>query len=261
VRAKVVRGGMGLGDALYVQSVVRHLVDTGLRVKVRTAWPDVFSQLGGAVETAPFARAGVDIVAHYSLRKGLEGTTQFEDCCIQAGIRGPVDLRLDWRPTDLDLVQRLRGAGRPIVCVQLPRVPMGRTDGFGAELLPDCRVIQMAIDALRGRALIVQVGAGQALFEFSGIDVDLANRTSVRQLLDVASVADGFLGYCSFIVPLAESFSKPALIVWSSKGLGSLHQYVRRITPQKVLHRETTKAVVDNWRKVDLMAVIDGFLR
>lgn len=259
---KNIRGGMGLGDALYVQSVVRHLVGKGERLRVRTAWPEVFSQLGPAVATAEFTRANVQILAHYSVRKGIDGTTQFEDCCIAAGIKGPVELRLDWRPTGQELIHRIRSAGRPIVCVQLPRSPMGRKDGFGAELLPDCRVIQAAIDVLRQRALIVQVGSGVPLFEFTGIDIDLANQTSVSQLLDVASVADAFLGYCSFLLPLAESFDKPALLVWSSKGLRSAQTFIRRITPQKVIHKPaTTQAVVDNWPRDRIMGAVDGFLR
>jgi hypothetical protein len=259
---KAIRCGRGLGDSLYLQSVVRHLLATTEdRYRVRSDWPAIFSQLGPRVDVTPFSRA-VDIVAHYSARKGLAGTTQFEDCCAGAGLAGQaVDLRLDWESQDLSLVHDLRRPGRPIVVVQLPRTPMGRTDGFGKELLPDCRVIQRAIDALRDRALIVQVGSGVPLFKLKGIDVDLANRTSVSQLLDAAAVADGFLGYCSFLVPLAESFAKPALLVWSSRGLRAGHPYVRQITPAKVLHRATSVHVVDDWDPARIDEVINAFLR
>jgi hypothetical protein len=71
---------MGLGDALYVQSVVRHLVEKGESLRVCTAWPDVFRQLGPQVSTAPFSRQ-VQILAHYSAKKQKVGTTQFEDVC------------------------------------------------------------------------------------------------------------------------------------------------------------------------------------
>lgn len=253
---KTIRGGMGLGDALYVQAVARHLVAKGQRLQVATAWPDVFRFID--VQTVPFRRSDIDILAHYSRRKNHR-TGQFEDVCIQAGIDGPVELRVDWQTADSDLVRRLRADGRPIVCVQLPRSPMGRSDGFGSELLPDCKVIQRAIDFLGGRALVVQIGAGQALFRFKGIDVDLSNETTVSELLDVASIADGFLGYVSFLVPLAESFSKPALLVWSKRGLKSPTGYIRQITPQKVLHRSTSMHVVDDWRPDDVRAVEERF--
>jgi hypothetical protein len=259
---KAIRSGRGLGDALYLQAVVRHLVKRDRApLKVCCDWPDVFAPLGDMAHVVPFTRAGISVLAHYSARKGIAGSTQFEDCCIAAGIREPVEFRLDWQPKERELIHRLRRAGRPIVCVQLPRAPMGRTDGFGAELLPDCRVIQAAIDALKDRAQIVQVGSGVPLHRFKGIDVDLANQTSVAQLLDVASVADGFLGYCSFLLPLAESFDRPALMVWSSRGLRSGQMFVRRITPEKVIHKATTRAVVDNWPMAQVMERVDAFLR
>lgn len=259
---KTIRCGRGLGDSLYLQSVVRHLIETGThrRMRVRSDYPDVFRPLGERVEVTPFNR-NVDILAHYSARKGRAGTTQFEDCCHAAGIAGPVDLRLDWTVSDEGLTDRLLPSLLPIVLVQLPRSPMGRTDGFGAELLPDCRSIQLAIDVLRDSALIVQVGAGEPLYRFTGIDVDLSNQTTVAQLLDVASVADGFLGYCSFMLPLAESFNKPALMVWSRRGLTAGHPYVRQITPLKVIHKPATTIAVMDDDKDGIRKAAHDFLR
>lgn len=240
---KTIRAGRGLGDSLYLQSVARHLLDHGHdRLEVRSDYPEVFRPLGGRVTVQPFSRVGVDILAHYTSRKGIAGSTQFEDCCRCAGIAGPVDLRLDWQPLEPPLVQ----SEKPVVLVQLPRAPMGRTDGFGAELLPDCRALQHVIDGLSGKALLVQVGSGEPLFRFERIDVDLANKTTVSQLLDLASGAAAFVGYCSFFVPLAESFSKQALFVWSQRGLRTGQLFVRQITPQKVLHKPSSRWLFDD---------------
>lgn len=239
---KSIRGGSGLGDSIYLASVVRHLLGKGEPLLVRSDWPAVFSQL--PVQVEPFTRAGIDVLGHYSSRKHLLGSTQFEDLCACAGITEPVDLRLDWKPSNLALIDRIRSPGKKVVVTMLPRSPMGRSDGFGAELLPNCKVIQTYIDSL-GDATVVQVGAGQPLFAFRGIDVDLANQTTVSDLLDVASQADGFLGYVSFLVSLAESFDKPAMFVWSKRGLRAGSAYVRRITPQKVLHLESSRYVID----------------
>lgn len=249
----VIRGGMGIGDALYVQSVARHLVEKGQKVQVCSAWPEVFSQI--PVQVTPFTRLNVDRVAHYTMRKGKPGTSQFEDCCIQAGIREPVDLRLDWKPMT-DTGEQLK-EGRPIVVVALPRNPMGRTDGFGAEVLPDCRKIQQVIDRLQDWATIVQIGKGEPLFKFRGIDVDLANQTTICEMLDVAAVARAFLGYCSFLVPLAESFKKPGLFVWSRK-IRKAHPFVRQMTPEKVLHSKTSRFMWDD--EVNLDGVLNGLL-
>lgn len=253
-----IRGGMGIGDAIYLAAVVRHLVACGERLEVCTAWPEVFAAYSASIKLSPFRRNPIDVLAHYSRRRNWR-TRQFQDVCIQAGIAEEVELRLDWSITDAALAQRLLAPGLPVVCVQLPRAPMGRTDGVGHELLPDCRRIQEVIDRLRGRVLFVQVGAGRPLFKFSGIDVDLRDETSVSQLIDVASLSSGMLGYVSFIVPLAEALLKPALLVWSKRGLRSSTGFVRQITPQKIMERASSLHVVDNCSGEDLAAAAERF--
>lgn len=259
---KSIRCGRGLGDSIYLQSVVRHLIERdGQPMRVCSDWPDVFSPLGGMVKVVPFTRTGIDILAHYASRKGISGTTQFKDCCLNAQITEPVELRLDWPAPSSPLIDEIKAAGRPVVCVQFPRAPMGRTDGYGAELLPDCRVIQKMIGKLKNTATIVQVGAGTPLFKFRGIDIDLANKTTVRELIDVAAIASGFLGYCSFILAMAESFDTPAIMVWARAGLLSKELYIRQITPQKIIEKPTTRFVVDDCTEQEIIEVLDGFLR
>jgi hypothetical protein len=253
-----IRCGAGLGDAIYLQSVARHLVERGHKVEACCDWPDVFLPLGGKVTVSPFRRKPIDRLAHYSQRRAIAGTTQFEDCCIQAGIREAVDLRLDWQPVNVDLLSRLRASDKPVIVVQMPRAPFGRTDGYGMEFLPNCRRIQDAIERLCGRAFLVQIGNGERQFRFDGIDLDLADRTSVSDVIDVGYAADGFLGYCSFIVPLAESFSKPALLVWSRKGLNSRHDVVRTMKPTKILHRPSSRWVMDDCSDDELTGAVNA---
>lgn len=254
------RSGKGLGDTLYLQSIARHLVLRGGDVEVCTNYPDVFRPLAGRIKVSPFRRERVDLVAHYTSRKTVKGTDQFLDCCSNAGMKEPVDLKLDWAPVNTGLIDRLRRVGRPVVVVQLPRWPMGRADGYGRELLPDCGAIQKAIDLLRAcGAYIVQIGQGEALFEFTGIDFDLSNRTSVADVIDVVSASAGVLGYCSFIVPLAESLAKPALLIWSRAGLKSTTDFIRLITPEKIFHRPSSRAVMDDSSPDELVGAVNAF--
>lgn len=260
-RLTTIRGGRGIGDALYLQSIVRHLTENGRRLQVCTDWPDIFRPLGETVSLQPFRRSDVEMVSHYTTRKTVGGTDQFQDCCINAGVLVAVDLRLDWKTVNPSVLCEIRNPQQlPIVVVQMPREPFGRSDGYGLDLLPDFRRIQDAIEVLSGRALLIQVGAGKPLFKFEGIDLDLSNRTSVCDLLDIASLASGFLGYCSFIVPLAESFSKPALLVWSRRGLQSRNEYIRTITTKKILHRASSRAVVDDCTDTEMVQAVDALL-
>lgn len=256
-----IRSGKGLGDSLYLQSVVRYFVAKGERLRVHSEWPDVFRPLGDAVEVVPFSRDGIRTLAHYTMRKGVTGTTQFQDCCRSAGITEPVELKLDWPQPDTHLTRGLLAHGLPIVLVQLPRAPMGRIDGFGQELLPDCRAIQRAIDRLKGRALLVQVGAGTPLFRFKGLDFDMANSTTIEQLLDLGAISSGVVGYVSFLLPMAESLGKRALLIWSRRGLTSQTPFIRQITPEKVIHRKDLASVVFDALDDDVEGQADAFLR
>lgn len=257
-----IRAGKGLGDALYLQSVVRHLAAGGERFRVLTQYPDVFRPLNGSVELAPFARVATDINAHYTLGKSIKGTTQFEDSCRRAGIKEPVEMRLDWKPTSDETIRQLRyqAAGRPIVLVQMMRQPMLLK--WGGPLLPSGKAMQAAVDRLRGRALLAQVGAGECLHKLDGIDVDLVNRQTVAEMFDVASAADAFLGWCSFFIPLAESLGKRALFVWSARGLRDHNTYIRTITPMKLLHRkDLCTAVMDNEPVGKIQEAADALLQ
>lgn len=256
-----IRSGRGLGDNLYLQSIVRHLVGQGKKLEVCTPWSDLFLPLARKVTLAPFRRNRIDRVAHYIERKSIAGTDQFVDCCISAGIKEPVDLRLDWDVMNAGLVADLQRSGRPIILVQLPRAPMGRSDGYGLGLLPDCRAIQRLIDLIEPHAFVVQIGSGDPLYRFTGIDLDLANRTTVTDLLDAASVASGAIGYCSFLVPLMESFRKPALFVWSRAGLQSNNEFIRAIVPAKILHRSSSRVVMDDCSQPELIEAVDELCR
>lgn len=255
-----IRAGKGLGDALYLQGVVRHLVERGDRLEVVTPWPDVFRPLAGRIMVSPFRRNGIDKVAHYIERKNVPGTDQFVDCCISAGVTERIEFRLDWAPTNEALVGQIKSAGKPVVIVQMPREPMGRSDGFGMDLLPDSRAMQAALDAIGDRAFKVQVGRGDPLFRLEGLDLDLVNGTSPTELIDVAWAADAALGYCSFIAPLAESLRKPLLLVWSTKGSRSSNPFIRSITPSKILHRSTNRAVMDDCSSSQMVEAVDALL-
>jgi hypothetical protein len=115
---------------------------------------------------------------------------------------------------------------------------MDRKDGFGAELKPDYSIIDRLLAQHREQFVTVQIGAGKPLYVYQSIDIDTANKTTISDLLDIACLVDGFVGYCSFMIPLAESLGKPFFALWAAKGLKSHTSFIRSITPHKVIHRK-----------------------
>lgn len=242
-----IRAGGGLGDALYLQSVVRHLVNSGnTNLEVCTKWEDVFLPLQGKIKLAPFSREKIDILAHYTRRKHLL-TKQFDDSCIIAGINEPVELKLDWLGRNSDFVKKIKLSKKPNLAVLTYRYPMDRADGFAEELLPSLKVFNYCLSILQNHFNIVLVGAGEALAEYNYYDIDFRNQTTVRDLIDIVSKCDAVFSYCSFMIPLAESLNKKALFCWSRKGLRSSTEYIKQITPEKILHKSSSSYIVDNW--------------
>jgi len=241
---KRIRGGSGLGDSIYLRPIVDHFERAGERVQVCSAYPDVF--LGTNAEVEPFARNNIDVLGHYVLGKGNPTTNQWQDVCASAGVS--VRLGFDWPVRNQALVDRLRAQadGRPIIAIHGGRTPMDRTDGFGAELLPEREAFDAVLEALAG-CFLVQIGRGERRYQLRA-EVDLNGSTSVADLIDVARIADRLVAQCSFAIPLAEVFDKPLLVVWAASGMSEYrHPYIRQITPQKVLSKPTSRFVVDDW--------------
>ena len=241
---KRVRGGSGLGDSIYLRPVVEYysVLDD---VTVCTGFPDIFIGLNCKVE--PFNRENIDVLAHYTGRKYAAETNQWQDICISAKV--PINLPMSFKwsvqnPVLVDLI-KTDAAGRPIVLVHGGRTPMGRTDGFGAELLPAAPAFDAVLDVL-SECFLIRIGKGPDLYPLD-VDADLNGSTSVADVLDIGSICAGVIGQCSFAVPLAEALDKPLLVVWSAAGLRSRQPYVSSIAPNKVLSKPTSQFLVDEW--------------
>jgi hypothetical protein len=239
-----IRGGAGLGDAMYIRPIAEHFVRAGESVTVCNAFDEVFIGSGAKVE--PFDRFNIQVLAHYVLGKRDPTTNQWQDICKSAGVSVP--LCFDWTVRNLGLIEELahKADGRPVILVHGGRTPMGRTDGFGKELLPDRRAFDTVMAELND-CFTVRVGKGADIYPLD-VDVDLNGSTSVSDLLDIGSACDCVVGQCSFAIPLAEVFDKPLMVVWASHGMQyNMHPYIRQITPQKVLSKPTSRFVVDDW--------------
>lgn len=136
---------------------------------------------------------------------------------------------------------------------------MDRKDGYGKELFPDCDVLDQILAELLPYFFIVQVGKGIPLYHLKNISLDLVNKTSVTDLIDLAAQSDGLIGQVSGVVPLAECLNKPCLALFSSKGLRDQDKRISSITPKKICHKETSLHLIDN-QKEKIKETIDLFL-
>jgi hypothetical protein len=243
-----IRGGRGLGDALYIRPVAEEFVRRGRRVTVLSDYRDVF--LGAGVALERFSRLGADVVAHYTHGKSNPATTQWQDVCALSGVDVP--LRFTWNVQNADLVKDVkRQAGkRPIVLVHAGRIPMERTDGFGMELMPTRAAVAAALRAFRD-CFLVAVGKARQLYGLP-VALDLNGKTSVADLLDLASICQAVVAQCSFAIPMAEALGKPLLAVWGAGYVQAEHPFIRQTSPTKVFSSADDRFVMDNWTTDDI---------
>lgn len=241
-----VRGGSGLGDSIYVRAGVELFLEQGHEVTVCSDYPEVFLGLNVAIEA--FRRNNIDRLLHYTLRKKETSTNQWQDVCLQAGLPDK-PLKISWPDRQSMMIDAVKkeAAGRPIVLVHGGRIPMGRTDGFGAELLPQRHAFSTVLREFND-CFTVRIGSRADSVYDIDTRADLRDKLSIHDLFSLAQESDGVVAQCSYAVPLAESLGKPGLFVWSSRGLTQeRHAYIRQITPQKILSKDSSMFVMDNW--------------
>jgi hypothetical protein len=246
-----IRGGSGLGDSIYLRPIAEHFVRAGKRVAVKTFYPDVFIGSGVSIET--FDKKSVDVVAHYAAYRKDQQSTQFADMLRCAKIGADVPLRFDWPVRNRRLVADLLEAaeGYPIVLVHGGRPPFGRTDGVGREILPRREAFETVLGAFAD-CYTVRIGKGEQIYRLPA-DLDLVDKTSVSDLLDIATVCTGMVTQCGFPIPMAECFDKPVLAVWSARGLVSVQPIVGLVTPAKILSKATSRHVMDDAPREELL--------
>jgi len=253
-----VRGGSGLGDAIYIRPVAEYYARKGDEVTVCCAYPEVFAGAKG-IKVEGFSRDRIDVLAHYVGGKKRIDKNQWQDIAISAAVPD-LALSFRWSIRNRALVDGIRAdAGdRPVVLVHGGRAPMGRADGFGKELLPEKRAIDRVLAEL-GDCFRVRVGHGEKLYGLE-VDVDLNGSTSVSDLMDLGWSCDGALGQCSFMIPLCEAFDKAFLAVWAASGMEAhRHPYIKAITPAKIFSKPTSIAVIDTWQPERIREVVNEF--
>lgn len=227
---------------------------------VLSFFPDVF--IGSGAQVHPFDKSlidpRVDLIAHYAPYRQDQTSTQYADMLRGAKLPN-IPLRFDWTIRSRGLVDELRdlAAGDPIVLVHGGRPPFGRTDGVGREILPRREAFETVL-GMFADCFTVRVGKGEQTYPLPA-DVDLCNRTSVADLIDIASICDAIVTQCGFPIPLGECFDKPVLAIWSARGLNSAQPIIPMVTPRKILSKPTSRFVMDNWSAFELQKATHEF--
>lgn len=263
-----VRSGSGIGDNIYLHSIVRHLaIQNPEKIySVRTKYPDLFRCLPGNVKTEEFSKVACAVVAHYSNRKNIKQTDQYQDMLINAGLSIDLPMTTDWRIQNQSFIDHIvnEANGRPIILTQPIRLPMGRDDQFGLEIMPNASKYDHGLKMLKRElnAYVIMIGTSHARNIIpSSVDLDLLNKTRIHTIMDLGKIAFMTYGQCSQMIPLGEIYNNPVMVGWGHNVTRSKDVYVRTILPEKILHGEKSSYFYDDWSDEKIENKMKDFVR
>ena len=233
-----IRGPSGLGDAIYVNPIAQAFSRMYDKVLVRTKYPEVFKYCK-KVETVPFKKGGADKEFNYGgKRREDQSTSQWQDLLITSGLSMNTPYVIEWRLTNRQLEKMINdnAENKKILIMSSPHVPFARLDKFGLELIPNWKKFIPLLEYAKDNGyFIIQAGKGKCLWDYGKlIDIDLTNKTTVCDIMDLGIIGDVFLGQPGFIVPLAEGNGKNLYLIFSRRGLNCNTEFLKNITGKKV---------------------------
>jgi hypothetical protein len=227
----IIRGSMGLGDAIYLYPVVKYFIDYGHDVTIVTRYPEIFEKLN--CKTLPEkAEIGKDFLdCSCSFRTTIPGTNIFEDTLIMAGIKEKLPLKIEY-----DTTKKPKYPTSKKVCVvRTPTAPV-KGEEETRVMIPNMSVFQTIINAFHDRVYFVLLGRAINCDEnLSGVDLDLSGVDGVKNVIGAIDGADLVLTQPGHFVPLAEVLEKKLFTVFARAGLQSQEKRFRFTTPAKIL--------------------------
>ncbi len=241
----------GLGDAIYLRSIVLHLLARGEQVKVFTVWPDVFDDL--PVEIIGANDYVYDDDLHHAMAclhcrvPAIMALDRFRLTCLQAQVLGSVELTMAWRAKiDSVVVKQVKekAAGKPVLLYQ----PRKISKDDDQELTRPLRAAFNRYLATRGDCFRVKIGSPSFVHDDRDLacDLDLFGKTSIKDVFDIASVSDLIFGEASCFLPnLAEALDKPFVCMFSRRATMSIHRKrVWSMRPEFLIHKKHLATVV-----------------
>ena len=232
----ILRGSLGLGDAIYLWPVVKYYSEQGHDVSIITRYPELYSNLNcKTIAPDDF------IDCQCSARTKEESTNIYEDTLIMSGV-------------DADIPLTLKYAGEPHkfntskkVCVIRNLTTPVKGDESARVMTPNAMIFQNIIDCYRGNVYFVligkQINCPHRLFNF---DLDMTGIDSLMDYISIIAGADVVLTQPGHCVPIAEALDKKLLCVFSRAGINSTEKRYRYTTPKKILTKPSSAYAFDD---------------
>lgn len=231
----ILKGSMGLGDAVYLYPVVKYYADRGEDVTIITRYHEIYAGLNcKTVLPDDF----IDCAC--SARTTIKDTNIFEDTLIMSQIEDKLSLKIELG------VKRTYATSKKVCVIRTPTAPV-KGEEESKVMIPDISVFQKIINSFGKSVYFVLLGA-KINFpgNLSGVDLDLSGVTGVDNILGAIAGADLVLTQPGHFVPMAEALERKLFVVFARSGLQTQEKRYRFTTPKKILTRRESVWCVDD---------------
>jgi hypothetical protein len=241
----ILRGAGGFGDSIYMYPVLKYFLKKGETVEILTKYPDIYAPLRklGLIISDRYSKAP-DTECRYAPRYSIQVTTTYQDTLILSGAPPSLPFTIEFEhPKEFAF-----STNKKICVIRKPTMPMKGKSG-GDILIPDCSIIQRLIDKYRNDYYFVLAGNPEGEFNFPlrGIDLDLTEKLTIPEVLQLAFQSDMIITQCGFFIPICETLNRRCFILFSDKGMKSNYKFSPHITPRKVINNySAVNFAIDN---------------
>lgn len=215
---KTVRGLSGFGDSIYLLAAVQQLFKKN-EVLIYTNYPDVFK----GYKTLPFMRAvNIDYDFSYLFRKGNNFTNQWEDMLLNAGIEKDIPFKLSTKG-----LKKIEGSSELIAIDLYPSFGNGK--GRNQFMIP------------KSEQFYEYVQYQKVEYKSFGY---ISHEIPFKNLCEIFYTAKKIICQQGWGTALAEALDIPCDVIFCKRALTSDYDFIKRITPKKVLTKKTSTAVI-----------------
>lgn len=265
-----IKGASGLGDCVYAVSIAEYYSKEYDNIYVMSDFPVLFEHLPKVkcfkhkklnhIDLPDGRKKDIDKRFTYCGRKYTAGTTQFEDSYLSIHIKEKLEMNISWKVKNNELVDNIRKCAKDkkICILSAPYEPFGRDDEWGSLLRIKPDIMQTIVNN-RDDIYFIQVGNKYALHKISNVDLDLIDKTSVSDLMDLVCICDFGISQIGNLLPICECMNKKNFLIFAITGQNCGNKFIEAVTPEKCVHyKKLNCSVWDNDKNA--LKVFNGFI-
>lgn len=257
---KSIAGASGIGDAVYLYPIVKHFLEAGEPLQVKTKFPALYAALDeyaerGQLTFGPYGRDAT-IYCNYVPKKRDQRSNQFEDMVSLSGLK-PGDVKFHYDFPGVDTAKKTGPVEN--VMVILPRGVTYLREGH-REMVPTLEFYKEMLFWLNKSYRLTLYNCNDALYdplEFSSFG-QVVDQVRLSDFIAMVADHDVTITQPGNALAFSEGFGRKTVVIQSARSKVTTNWFLSTITPAKIItdHSITSHAYVSGPKDADRVCQI-----